>query len=48
VIENVFKAVVANVKQQCEGAMASLTKKLERFFPKHQVMMMLGVVYPTL
>ncbi len=45
--KDVFKIVVANVKQQCEGAMVSLIKELERRFPNHQIMMMLGVVYPN-
>jgi hypothetical protein len=48
VTKDVFKIVVANVKQQCEGATIGLIKKLEKHFPKHQVMMTLGVVYPQI
>ncbi len=44
--KDAFKATMANVKQQCEGAMAGLIKELERHFPEHQVMMTLGAVYP--
>jgi hypothetical protein len=39
---------MANVNQQCEGAMVGLIKELESHFPKHQIMTMLGVVYPQL
>jgi hypothetical protein len=46
--KNAFKAIVANVKQQCEGAMVGLIKELGRHFPNHQVMTTLGVVYPQL
>ncbi len=48
VTKDVFKIVVANAKQQCEGAMVSLIKELEKHFPKHQVMMTLGVISPPL
>lgn len=44
--KDVFKTIVANVKQQCEGATVGLIKELERCFPKHQIMMTSGVVYP--
>jgi hypothetical protein len=47
-IRDVFKTIVANVKQQCEGATVGLIKELEKHFPKHQVMMTLGVVYPQI
>jgi hypothetical protein len=46
VTKDALKAGVANVKQQCEGAMVGLIKELEKHFPKHQIMMRLGVFYP--
>ncbi len=46
--KNAFKVIMANMNQQCEGAMVGLIKELERHFPKHQIMTTLGVVYPQL
>ncbi len=46
VIKVAFSMVVNNFKEECEGATQGLILELDMQFPKQEIMITLGVVYP--
>jgi hypothetical protein len=45
-LEEVFKHVATKMKDECDGTTQHLITKLQRCFPKHEVMTTFTVVYP--
>lgn len=45
-IKATFNMWVSKVKDECYGATHNLLEGLENCFPKHEIMIALGVVYP--